>query len=148
MPHRLSVHFRLMGRSPLGRHPCPCVDFQTPWKIRSVPFRSVPDYYPSHKNPVRSGPVIACSDPFHKIQSGTGGGRAGSRRRAEVQAASPERSFRFFKTNKSCRSRRDMKIARVMGFWQANGVEIWPFPFRSVPIRSMNRSVVFRSVPA
>ena len=33
----------------------------------------------------------------------------------------------------------DMKIALVIGFWQANGVEIWPFPFRSVPFRSMNR---------
>ena len=93
---------------------------------------------------------MACSDPFRKIRSGpvqAAAGR-GSGRRAGVRAASLERFFRFFKKNKSCRSRRDMKIALVIGFWEANGVEIWPFPFRSVPFRSMNRSVVFRSVPA
>ena len=28
-----------------------------------------------------------------------------------------------------------MKNAPVIGFWEANGVEIWPFPFRSVPFQ-------------
>ena len=35
----------------------------------------------------------------------------------------------MFKKRKSCRSRGDMKNALVIGFWEANGVEIWSFPF-------------------
>ena len=105
----------------------------------SVPVRSVPDYYPSHKNPLGSGPVMACSDPFRKIRSKAVQAAAGrgSGRRAEARVASLERFLLIFQKDQSCRSRRDMKIALVIGFWEANGVEIWPFPFRSVPFRSV-----------
>ena len=53
----------------------------------------------------------------------------GSGRRAGVWAASLEQFFDFFQKVKSCRTRRDMQNALVIGFWEANGVEIWPFPF-------------------
>ena len=38
-----------------------------------------------------------------------------------------------------------MKIALVVDFWEATGVEIWPFPFRSVPFYELFRGFPFRS---
>ena len=34
----------------------------------------------------------------------------------------------------------------IESFWKANGVEIWPFPFRSLPFRFMSRSVSRREL--
>ena len=117
------------------------------WKIRSVPFQIT--ICPIN---VRSGPGRLWLVPICSIRSGPvrsrrrpGGGPGGGQGSGRHPWSD---LFDLFKKNKSCRTRRDMQNALVIGFWEANGVEIWPFPFRSVPFRSMKRSVVFRSVPA
>ena len=41
-----------------------------------------------------------------------------------------------------------MSVVSIETFWEANGVEIWPFPFRSLQFLFWSRSMFFCFVPA